>query len=191
MWKYENKVDKRANKLYNKLITNAQFPILKGLKKDMAKQIVVTNEGLKKLQDELEYLKSTARSDVAEKIKIARGFGDLSENAEYDAAKNEQAKIEARIVDLEVMLKSVKVIDESEVSSDKVMLGVKVTIRDEQKGEEKTLAIVGTAEADVRNGKISDESPIGKALMGHSVGETVVAETPRGELKFTILDINR
>ena len=191
MWKYENKVDKRANKLYNKLITNAQFPILKGLKKDMAKQIVVTNEGLKKLQDELEYLKSTARSDVADKIKIARGFGDLSENAEYDAAKNEQAKIEARIVDLEVMLKSVKVIDESEVSSDKVMLGVKVTIRDEQKGEEKTLAIVGTAEADVRNGKISDESPIGKALMGHSVGETVVAETPRGELKFTILDINR
>ncbi len=157
----------------------------------MAKQIVVTPEGLKKLQDELEYLKTTARSDIAEKIKTARGFGDLSENSEYDEAKNEQAKIEARIVDLEVMLKDIKVIDDSEITSDKVMLGVNITVRDEQTGKEREFKIVGTAEANAGAGKISDESPIGKALMGHSIGETVIAEAPRGDLKFTIVDIKR
>ena len=157
----------------------------------MAKQIVVTPEGLKKLQDELEYLKTTARSDIAEKIKTARGFGDLSENSEYDEAKNEQAKIEARIVDLEVMLKDIKVIDDSEITSDKVMLGVNITVRDEQTGKEREFKIVGTAEANASAGKISDESPIGKALMGHSIGETVVAEAPRGDLRFTIVDIKR
>ncbi len=157
----------------------------------MAKQIVVTPEGLKKLQDELEYLKTTARSDVAEKIKTARGFGDLSENSEYDEAKNEQAKIEARIVDLEVMLKDIKVIDDSEITSDKVMLGVNVIVRDEQTGKEREFKIVGTAEANAGAGKISDESPIGKALMGHSTGDTVVAEAPRGDVKFTIVEIKR
>ncbi len=157
----------------------------------MAKQIVVTPEGLKKLEDELDYLKTTARADVAEKIKVARGFGDLSENSEYDEAKNEQAKIEARITDLEVMLKSVKVISDSEITNDKVMLGVSVKVKDEQKGKELTWKIVGTAEADATKGMISDESPIGKALMGHAIGDTVVAEAPRGEMKFTIIEINR
>ena len=164
---------------------------LKGLTLKMAKQIVVTPEGLKKLEDELEYLKTQARTDIAEKIKIARGFGDLSENSEYDEAKNEQAKIEARITDLEVMLKNVKVISDSEITNDKVMLGVSVTVRDLQKDAEVTFKIVGTAEADAKKGMISDESPIGMALVGHSVGETVVAEAPRGELKFEILDIKR
>lgn len=157
----------------------------------MSKQIIVTPEGLKKLEDELEYLKTTARSDVAEKIKIARGFGDLSENSEYDEAKNEQAKIEARITDLEVMLKDVKVISESEISNDKVMLGVAVTVRNMQTGKDMEFRIVGTAEADASAGKISDESPVGKALIGHTVGEVVVAEAPRGNMEFTILEINR
>ena len=157
----------------------------------MAKQIVVTPEGLKKLEDELDFLKTNARADVAEKIKVARGFGDLSENSEYDEAKNEQAKIEARITDLEVMLKSVKVISDSEISNDKVMLGVNVKVKDEQKNKELIWKIVGTAEADAAKGMISDESPIGKALMGHTIGETVIAEAPRGEMKFTIIEINR
>ncbi len=157
----------------------------------MAKQIVVTKEGLKKLENELEYLKSTARADVAEKIKVARGFGDLSENSEYDEAKNEQAKIEARITDLEVMLKNVKVISDNEISNDKVMLGVTVVVKNHATKKDMTFKIVGTAEADSINGKISDESPVGKALIGHSTGDTVVAETPRGEMKFTIKEINR
>ncbi len=157
----------------------------------MAKQIVVTPEGLKKLEEELEYLKTTARSDVAEKIKIARGFGDLSENSEYDEAKNEQAKIEARITDLEVMLKDVKVISENEITNDKVMLGVSVSVRNMQTGKDMEFRIVGTAEADASSGKISDESPVGKALIGRTVGEVVVAEAPRGDMEFTILDIKR
>lgn len=157
----------------------------------MAKQIVVTAEGLKKLEEELNYLKSTARTDVAEKIKIARGFGDLSENSEYDEAKNEQAKIEARITDLEVMMKNVKVIRDSEISNDKVMLGVSVTVENLQNNKEMTFKIVGTAESDSVNGKISDESPVGKALLGHTIGETVEAETPRGAMKYTIISINR
>ena len=157
----------------------------------MAKQIVVTHEGLKKLEDELEYLKTTARSDIAEKIKIARGFGDLSENSEYDEAKNEQAKIEARIVDLEIMLKDIKVLDDSEITNDKVMLGVNVVVLDEQTGKTREFKLVGTAEANAGKGLISDESPIGKALMGHSTGDTVVAEAPKGDLKFTITEIRR
>lgn len=157
----------------------------------MAKQIVVTKEGLKKLEDELDYLKSTARADVAEKIKVARGFGDLSENSEYDEAKNEQAKIEARITDLEAMLKNVKVISDNEITNDKVMLGVTVVVENHATKKDMTFKLVGTAEADSINGKISDESPVGKALMGHTIGETVVAETPRGEMKFTIKEINR
>lgn len=157
----------------------------------MAKQIVVTPEGLKKLEEELEYLKTTARSDVAEKIKIARGFGDLSENSEYDEAKNEQAKIEARITDLEVMLKDVKVISENEITNDKVMLGVSVSVRNMQTGKDMEFRIVGTAEADASSGKISDESPVGKALIGHTVGDVVIAEAPRGDMEFTILDIKR
>jgi len=153
--------------------------------------MVVTPEGLKKLQDELEQLKTVTRPEIAEKIKIARGFGDLSENSEYDEAKNEQGKIEARITDLEAMLKDIKVIDDSEITNDKVMLGVSVTIRDEQNGKERTFKVVGTAEANAGAGRISDESPIGKALIGHTIGETVVAEAPRGEVKFTILEIKR
>lgn len=157
----------------------------------MAKQIVVTHEGLKKLEEELEYLKTTARSDIAEKIKVARGFGDLSENSEYDEPKNEQAKIEARIVDLEIMLKDIKVLDDSEITNDKVMLGVNVVVLDEQTGKTREFKLVGTAEANAGKGMISDESPIGKALMGHSTGDTVVAEAPKGDLKFTITEIKR
>ncbi len=156
----------------------------------MEKTIRLTDEGLKKLQDELESLKTTGRADIAEKIKIARGYGDLSENSEYDEAKNEQAKIEARIVELEAMLKNVEIIEETgDINS--VNLGNKVTILDVEFNEECEYSIVGTAESDPALGKISDESPVGKALIGHAVGETIVAETPAGELKFKILKISR
>ncbi len=173
----------------NKLI-NWESANLKGFEK-YGKTNRCYPEGLKKLEEELEYLKTTARSDVAEKIKIARGFGDLSENSEYDEAKNEQAKIEARITDLEVMLKDVKVISENEITNDKVMLGVSVSVRNMQTGKDMEFRIVGTAEADASSGKISDESPVGKALIGHTVGEVVVAEAPRGDMEFTILGIKR
>lgn len=158
----------------------------------MAKIYKFTEEGLKKLQDELEDLKTNGRKDIAERIKIARGYGDLSENSEYDDAKNEQAKIEARIVELEAMLKNYEIISEDEINTDKVVIGVKVTLKDLELDEEVVYAIVGSAEADPLNDKISDESPVGKALMGHSVGETVEAELPDGnKAGFEIIAIAR
>ncbi len=157
----------------------------------MAKPILLTDEGLKKLENELETLKTVSRQEIAEKIKVARGFGDLSENSEYDEAKNEQAKIEARIVELEAMLKNVQIIDENEIVTEQVGVGTKVTVLDEEYNEELTYRIVGSAEADPEEGLLSDESPVGKALLGHSVGDTVIAEAPAGHLKFKILEIAR
>ena len=155
------------------------------------KQVVLTDTGLRKLEEELEHLKTTKRQEIAEKIKIARSFGDLSENSEYDEAKNEQAVVEARIATIEATLKNVKIIDESEISTDIVSMGTKVLVFDEDMGEEVEYSIVGTSEVDPVNGKISDESPVGKALVGHGVGETVIAETPSGDLAFTILSISK
>ncbi|MEE0929245.1 MAG: transcription elongation factor GreA [Acutalibacteraceae bacterium] len=154
----------------------------------MAKSIQLTKEGLEKLQGELEYLRTTGRTEIAEKIRIARGYGDLSENSEYDEAKNEQAKIEARIVELEKMLDDVVIIEE-DVNTDTVTIGVTVTVYDEEFDEELTYKVVGSAEADPMNGLISDDSPVGKALLGTKVGDEVVAETPMGEIKFKILNI--
>ena len=154
----------------------------------MAKSIQLTKEGLEKLQGELEYLRTTGRTEIAEKIRIARGYGDLSENSEYDEAKNEQAKIEARIVELEKMLDDVVIIEE-DVNTDTVTIGVTVTVYDEEFEEELTYKVVGSAEADPMNGLISDDSPVGKALVGTKVGDVVVAETPMGEIKFKILNI--
>ena len=153
----------------------------------MAKTIKLTDEGLKKLQDELELLKTEGRADIAEKIKVARGYGDLSENSEYDEAKNEQAKIEARIVELEAMLKNVEII--SGGTTDTVQLGCKVKVLDVEFDEECEYQLVGSPEADVRRGLISDESPVGRALIGHKAGDEVVAETPSGEIRFKILEI--
>ena len=157
----------------------------------MEKKIRLTDDGLKKLQDELENLKTTGRKEIAEKIKIARGYGDLSENSEYDEAKNEQAKIEARIVEIEAMLKNVEIIADVKGSSKTVMLGSKVKILDVEFEEEATYRIVGSAEADPNEGLISDESPVGKALLGHKVGDTIFAEAPAGEIEFKILAISK
>ncbi len=157
----------------------------------MAKTIKLTEDGKKKLQEELEHLKTVGRSDIAEKIKIARGYGDLSENSEYDDAKNEQAKIEARIVELEAMLKNVEIISDIKGAAKTVIVGVKVTVRNEKTGKDADYRIVGSTEADPRNGKISDECPVGKALLGKAVGDTVVVETNSGENSFTVVAISK
>lgn len=155
----------------------------------MAKQIILTDEGLKKLETELEQLKTEKRKEIAEKIKVALSFGDLSENSEYDEAKNEQAMIEARIAQIEAMLKNVKLIDEDEVSTETVNLGSKVRVLDIEFNEEITYSIVGSTEADPDSERISDESPVGKALMGHSVGDTVTVEAPGGDIEMKIVEI--
>lgn len=157
----------------------------------MAKQTTVSTEGLKKLQEELEYLKTTKRKEVAEAIKVARAFGDLSENSEYDEAKNEQGLVEARIAEIESMLKNVKVIDESNINTDKVDVGNRVKVYDETFEEEIEYTLVGSSESDPTMFKISDESPIGRALIGAALGETVKAETPGGEIVMKILEISK
>lgn len=156
----------------------------------MAKTVKLTEDGKKKLQDELEYLKTAGRTDIAEKIKIARGYGDLSENSEYDEAKNEQAKIEARIIELESILKNVEIITDIK-GAKTVMVGITVTVRNEKTGKEAEYKLVGSTEADPRNGKISDECPVGKALLGKKVGDKAIAETASGEIEFTVLSITK
>ncbi len=148
------------------------------------KQVILTQEGLEKLEQELEELKSVKRKEIAEKIKVALSFGDLSENSEYDEAKNEQAIMEARIADIEVTLKNVKVIDESELSNENIHIGSKVEVRVNNPRTGKTdiynYKIVGSNEADPLSGNISDESAVGKALLGHSIGDIIEVEVPAG-----------
>ena len=155
------------------------------------KKVVLTYEGLKKMEEELETLKIVRRKEVAEKIKEARGQGDLSENAEYDAAKEEQAEIEARIVVLEKMLRNAEVIDDEEVSGDIVGLGSKVEVYDIEFDELMKYTIVGSAEADPMNGRISNESPVGMALLGHKAGESITTHTPDGDAVFEIKSITK
>ncbi|MCQ2524629.1 MAG: transcription elongation factor GreA [Lachnospiraceae bacterium] len=155
------------------------------------KKNIITYEGLKKYEEELEDLKVRRRKEVAQKIKEARELGDLSENAEYDAAKDEQRDIEARIEELEKILKNVEVVDEDEVDLDRVNIGCNVKILDIEFDEELDYKIVGSSEADSLNGKISNESPVGKALIGAKVGTTVTVETQMGETKFKVLAIDR
>ena len=156
----------------------------------MDKKVIVTASGLKALEDELEMLKTVRRSEISEKIRVARGYGDLSENSEYDEAKNEQAIVEARIADLEVMLKNVVILDESEIVKDVISLGSNVKVYDEEFEEELEYVIVGSTEADLDLGKISDESPVGKALMGKKVGEVAEAILPTGDTaKFKVISI--
>lgn len=154
-----------------------------------AKQVMLTKEGLAKYQEELETLRNVKRKEVSEKIKVARSFGDLSENSEYDEAKNEQAKIEARIADLEVMLKDVQIISEEEQIGDKAHIGSKVKVLDVEFNEEEVYQLVGSAEADPRLGKISDDSPVGRAIIGHSAGEVLDVETPGGTIQIKIVEI--
>ena len=156
----------------------------------MEKKVVVTASGLKALEEELEMLKTVRRSEISEKIRVARGYGDLSENSEYDEAKNEQAIVEARIADLEVMLKNVVILDESEIVKDVISLGSNVKVYDEEFEEELEYVIVGSTEADLDLGKISDESPVGKALMGKKVGDVAEAILPTGDTaKFRVISI--
>lgn len=155
------------------------------------KKVVLTYEGLKKMEEELENLKTVRRKDVAEKIKEARGQGDLSENAEYDSAKEEQAEVEARIVVLEKMLRNAEVIDDDDVSNDIVSVGATVKLYDVEFEEEIRYTIVGSAEADPMNGRISNESPVGIGLLGKKAGTTVEVETPSGMVAFKILEITR
>ena len=156
----------------------------------MSKEIILTDEGLRKLEEELEQLKTVKRKEIAEKIKEALSFGDLSENSEYDEAKNEQAFVEARILQLETTLKNFRVLDDDELNNEIVSVGSKVILRDVEFDEEVEYQIVGSTEADPASGKISDESPVGKGLIGHKIGETVVIEAPVGDIKYEILSIN-
>lgn len=153
------------------------------------KKILMTYEGVKKLEQELEYLKTVKRKEITEKIKIALGYGDLSENSEYDEAKNEQAFTEGRIIQLENMLKNAQVVDESELPNDMVSLGKTVKVKDYEFDEEVEYTIVGSAEADPMSYKISNESPVGVALMGKKIGEEVEVIVPGGTNKFKILEI--
>lgn len=158
----------------------------------MVKQVMLTVEGLHKLEEELEYLKTIKRKEVAEKIKEARGFGDLSENAEYDEAKNEQNQVESRIIDLENMLKNAAVIDQDEIAIDKVGIGTRVKVYDVDFEEEIEYSIVGSTEADPDKNKISDESPVGKALIGKKAGDEVEVCTPTGDtFVLKVLEINK
>ena len=155
----------------------------------MAKNVFLTPEGLKELENELDFLKTEKRTEIAEKIKIALSFGDLSENSEYDEAKNDQAKLEARIAEVEAMLKNAKVIEAHELDKDSIHIGTRFKVLDVEFNEELEYQMVGSAEADPMEGKISDESPLGQALLGKKAGDTVVAETPSGELRFQVIQI--
>ena len=155
------------------------------------KKNILTYEGLRKYESELEELKVVRRQEVAQKIKEAREQGDLSENAEYDAAKDEQRDIEARIEELENILKNVEIVDEDEVDLDKINIGCRVKLWDVEFEEELEYKIVGSTEANSIKGKISNESPVGKALLGHTVGEVVQVETGAGIIEYKVLDIQR
>ena len=155
------------------------------------KKFLMTYEGVKKLEDELEYLKAVKRKEITEKIKVALGYGALSENYEYDEAKNEQAFTEGRILQLENMLKNAEVVDESEIPTDTVSVGSIVKVKDYDFDEEVEYTIVGSAEADPMNFRISNESPVGKGLIGKKVGDVVEVNVPDGVSKFEVLDIRR
>jgi len=153
------------------------------------KDVLLTPEGYEKLKQEIEYLRGDRRREVADRIRIAREFGDIAENAEYDDAKNEQAMLEHKIAQLEERLVNAKVIDTGEVDTSVVSIGSVVRLRDVERKETVEYHIVGSAEANPSASKLSNESPVGKAIMGRKKGETVEVAAPRGSLKFKILDI--
>ena len=154
------------------------------------KDIFFTPEGLRKIEDEIEHLKTVRRKEVADRIKVALGYGDLSENSEYDEAKNEQAQVEERIAKLENMVRNAKVIDEHELNTEVVNVGSIVKVKDLSDGEVEEFTIVGSAEADPLNGKISNESPVGGKLIGKKVGESVEIEVPDGLIKYEVISIS-
>ena len=155
------------------------------------KQVFLTPEGLMKLEEELDISKTVRRKEIATRIKTALDFGDLSENSEYDQAKNEQAQLEERIAKVETMLRNAKLIDEDEITTDVVSIGSKVVVNDLEYDEEMEYVIVGSAEADPFEGKISNESPLGSALLGKKPGEQVEVKVPDGSIKYEVLTITR
>ena len=157
----------------------------------MAQEIKMSAAGLKAMQDELEYLKTVRRKELAEEIKEARSHGDLSENSEYDEAKNTQGLVENRITELEQMIKNAVIIDETEDSEGKISLGCTIKVEDMETGDEELYAIVGSQEANPMECRISDDSPFGKALLGHKVGDIVEVEAPIGVLKYKILTVEK
>jgi len=152
-------------------------------------EVILTREGYEKLKDEIELLSTTKRREIAERIKTAREFGDIAENAEYDDAKNEQMMLEHRIAQLEDRLRAARVIDENEITADVVSIGSRVRLKDVDANETVEYHIVGSAEANPAEYKLSNESPVGRAIIGRKKGETVEVVAPRGALKFKILDI--
>ena len=158
---------------------------------DSNKEILLTEEGYKKMEAELEKLKTEERAEIAERIKVALGFGDLSENSEYDEAKNAQAENEERIAELEAKLRFAKIIDDSEIDTKKVQIGNTVKVLDMEFDEEVEYTIVGTTEADITENKISNESPIGSALLGSKKNQVVEVEVPAGICKYQVLEIKK
>lgn len=157
----------------------------------MAEEVLLTAEALEKRREQLEYLKTVKRKEVAERIERARAFGDLSENSEYDEAKNEQAKLYGRIAEVENILAHAVIIDENEDAEGKIGLGCTIKVLDMETEEEEIYAIVGSQEANPMECRISDDSPFGKALLGHTVGEIVEVEAPIGTLRYKILSVER
>lgn len=155
------------------------------------KEIILTQDGLKKLEDELENLKSVKRREVAERIKVAIGYGDISENSEYEDAKNEQAFIEGRIITLEKMLRNARIINNDEIDIDTVSIGSTVLVEDVEYGDVMEYTIVGSAESNPSQNKISNESPVGKAILGKKKGTTVDVTVPAGVIQYKIVDINK
>ena len=153
------------------------------------KEVILTADGYKKLQQEIDVLRNDKRREVAERIRVAREFGDIAENAEYDDAKNEQAMLEHKIAQLEERLLSARVITKKEISKDAVSVGAHVRLRDMQANKTFEYHIVGSAEANPAENKLSNESPVGKAIMGRKKGEVVEVSAPRGSLKFKIMEI--
>lgn len=155
------------------------------------RSIFLTVDGLQKLENELEELKTIRRKEVAERIKQALAFGDISENSEYDEAKNEQAQLEERIIKIEAMLRNAKIIDDEDITTDKVSIGSKVLVKDLEYNEEIEYTIVGVAESDPYEGKISNESPVGSTLLGKKSGDIVEVHVPDGIIKYEVISITR
>jgi len=155
------------------------------------KEVLLTPDGLKRLEEELENLKSVKRREVAERIKIAIGYGDISENSEYEDAKNEQAFIEGRIITLEKMLRNARIINNDEIDPEMVSIGSTVVVEDLEYGDTMEYTIVGTAESDPQRNRISNESPVGKAIIGKKKGTTVEVSVPAGIIQYKIVDIKR
>jgi transcription elongation factor GreA len=190
MW-MNAKCKKRINKTAFTYKSKMEIIMYGGVNRMTEKEVILTPDGLRKLESELDHLKSVKRKEVAERIKAAISYGDISENSEYDDAKNEQAFIEGRIITLEKMLRNARVIQDDEVSTEVVGIGTTVILNDVEFDEEVEYTIVGSAEANPSENKISNESPVGQALLGKSKGTIVEVNVPAGVIQYKVLDIKK